>query len=46
MTKQEVINIKVMKTDDIYQECKKDWTKCARCIVTMKWIEEHKKKAR
>jgi len=40
--KQESINIKVMKIDDKCQECKKDWTKCGRCPVTIKWIKEHK----
>ena len=28
--------------DDKCQECKKDWTKCAKCPVMMKWIKEHK----
>lgn len=29
-------------TDDRCKECKKDWTKCAKCPVMMKWIKEHK----
>lgn len=24
------------------RECKKDWTKCGKCPVMMKFIEEHK----
>ena len=31
-----------MKTDDKCQECKKDWTKCTKCPVMMKWVMEHK----
>lgn len=31
-----------MKTDDKCQECKKDWTKCGKCPVMMKWIKERK----
>lgn len=26
-------------TDDRCKECKKDWTKCAKCPVMMKWIK-------
>ena len=29
-------------TDDKCQDCKKDWTKCAKCPVMMKWVKEHK----
>ena len=42
MIKQESINIKVVKTDNKCQKCKKDWTKCGRCPVMMKWVKEHK----
>lgn len=42
MTKQEAINIKVIKTDDNCQECKKDWTKCGKCPVMIKWVKELK----
>ena len=31
-----------MRTDDKCKECKKDWTKCGRCPVTMEWVKEHK----
>ena len=31
-----------MKTDERCKECKKDWTKCGRCPVMMKWVNEHK----
>ena len=31
-----------MKTDDKCKKCKKDWTKCGRCPVMMKWVKEHK----
>lgn len=24
------------------KECKKDWTKCGRCPVTMEWVKEQK----
>ena len=27
-------------TDDRCKECKKDWTKCGRCPVMMKWEKE------
>ena len=40
MTKQESINIKDM-TDYRCKECKKDWTKCSKCPVMMKWVKEH-----
>lgn len=30
-----------MKTDDRCKECKKDWTKCSRCPVMMKWVKEY-----
>lgn len=43
MVKQE--NIKVIKTDDNCQKCKKDWTKCGRCPVMMKWVEEIRQRA-
>ena len=45
MTKQKSINIKVIKIDDKCKECKKDWTKCGRCPVMMKWVEEHKRES-
>lgn len=32
----------VTPTDNKCQECKKDWTKCSKCLVTMKWIKEQK----
>ena len=34
--------MKKAEIDDC-KECKKDWTKCSRCPVTMKWIKEHKR---
>lgn len=41
MIKEESINIKV-KTDDKCSACKKDWTKCGKCSIMIKWIKEHK----
>lgn len=35
-----------MKTDDKCQECKKDWTKCGRCPVSMEWVKEMKVRIR
>ena len=31
-----------MKIDDRCKECKKDWTKCGRCPVMMKWVRSIK----
>ena len=42
MNREEAINIKVVKTDDKCQECRKDWTKCGTCNVMMNWVKEHK----
>lgn len=43
------INISLLEEKEIIQlpsvtcqVCKKDWTKCTRCLVMMKWIKEHK----
>ena len=46
------INISLLEEKEIIplpskcQECKKDWTKCTRCLVMMKWIEEHRQSRR
>ena len=34
-----------MKTDDRCKECKKDWTKCGKCPVMMKWVVEMQNEA-
>ena len=42
------INISLLEEKEIIplpsncQVCKKDWTKCSRCLVSMKWVEEQK----
>lgn len=46
MIKEKTINIKVIETDDKCKECKKDWTKCGRCLVMMKWLKERKVRIR
>ena len=32
----------VVKIVDKCKECRKDWTKCGRCPVTMEWLKEQK----
>ena len=41
----EVIKDLLPKTDEKCQNCKKDWTKCTRCPVMMKWVKEYKKES-
>ena len=31
--------VKVGKTDEKCEECKKDWTKCGKCPVMMEWVK-------
>lgn len=36
------MEVKRTKTDEECKKCKKDWTKCGKCPVMMKWIKEQK----